>query len=170
MISNKGLEIIKKYEGYSDTVYRCPAGYLTWGYGSRYYKGEPITWNFKYTKEQAEEQLKLDTEHFENTVLGYVRVGLFQEQLDALISLSYNIGGSAFKKSTLLRKLNEGDYVGASKEFKKWNRGGGRVLPGLIKRREAEKELFCEGINKHKETTEYFANLKPRGLNGKSSV
>ena len=160
--SDRGFNIIKTYEGYSDTVYSCPAGYLTWGYGSRYYKGKPVTMGMKFTKEEAEEQLRLDTEHFEYTIQGCVKVPLFQEHFDALVSFVYNVGQGAFKGSTLLKKLNKGDYKGASEEFKKWDRGGGRVLPGLTKRRETEKELFCEGIEKHKETTEYFANLKAR--------
>lgn len=72
----------------------------------------------------------------------YVKVRLTQSQFDALVSFVYNVGVEAFRTSTLLRKLNGADYVGAAAEFKRWKMGGGKVLPGLIRRRKREEELF----------------------------
>ena len=183
MISDRGLEIIKKYESLHDgdltqiglQPKMCPAGVWTEGYGHAiYYKGKQLRGieNKKLayqlskikTEAEADSLLMKDVDIVELQVLKYVDIPLYQEHLDALISFCYNIGEGNFRKSTLLKKLNSGDYRGASEEFKKWNRGGGRILPGLTKRRETERELFCEGIDKHKETTNYFASLKPRGL------
>lgn len=72
----------------------------------------------------------------------YVKVKLTQNQFDALVSFVYNVGVGAFRTSTLLRKLNNGDYVGAAAEFKRWKFGGGKELPGLVRRRKAEEQLF----------------------------
>ena len=170
--SDKGIEIIKAHEGYSDVAYLCPAGYWTWGYGSRFYKGMEITKGMKFTKNEAETQLKLDLEKFENIILKTVKVPLVQEQFDALVSFVYNVGEAAFRNSTLLKKLNSYDYKGAEGEFLKWNKardknGNKRELAGLTKRRIAESELFALGTKNHKETIEYFATLQPRGLDDK---
>ena len=185
MISDRGLEIIKKYESLHDgdltqiglQPKMCPAGVWTEGWGHAiYYKGKQLrgienkalAYQLSKIKTEAEADslLMKDVDMVELQVLSYVKVPLYQEHLDALISLVFNIGQGNFKKSTLLKKLNKGDYLGASKEFKKFIKGGGKVWKGLILRRETERELFCEGIDKHKETTNYFASLKPRGLNG----
>ena len=173
--SEKGIEIIKRHEGYSDVAYLCPAGYWTWGYGSRYYKGMEITKGMKFSKNEAEIQLKLDLEKFENVILKTVKVPLVQEQFDALVSFVYNVGETAFRNSTLLKKLNEHDYKGAEGEFLKWNKardknGNKRELTGLTKRRIAESELFAQGTQEHKETINYLAKVEPRGLDDKTNA
>ena len=139
-ISKKGLDLIKEYEGCVLTAYRCPAGVWTIGYGHTggVNKGDKIT------KKQAESFLKEDIEKFENGVNSVVSVALTQNQFDALVSFTYNVGLAAFKTSTLRQKLNAGDYKGAAKEFPRWNKSSGRVLNGLIRRRNAEKRLFEE--------------------------
>ena len=169
--SDKGTEIIKAHEGYSDTSYLCPANYWTWGYGSRYYKGMEVTKGMKFTKNEAEAQLKLDLEKFENVILKTVKVPLVQEQFDALVSFIYNVGEGAFRGSTLLKKLNAYDYRGAADELLKWDKarnkhGEKKPLAGLTRRRNQERELFLAGT--HKESIEYFANLQPRGLDDKT--
>ncbi|MGL5950289.1 MAG: lysozyme [Cetobacterium sp.] len=138
--SSVGINLIKKFEGLKLTAYRCPAGVPTIGYGTT----SNVKLGTTITEEKAEDLLKKDLVRFETAVKTVVRVKLNQNQFDALVSFSYNVGTGALQSSTLLKKLNQGDYKGASEEFQKWNRAGGKVLNGLIKRREAEKELFLK--------------------------
>jgi len=121
--------------------YICPAGKWTVGFGTTRgvtAKHPPIT------KAQAEKYLIRDMQAAENLVDSLVTVPLNTNQTAALISLVYNIGGGNFSKSTMLKLLNAGDYAGAANEFPKWRKGGAMVLPGLVKRREAERELFLK--------------------------
>lgn len=123
--------------------YTCPAGKWTIGYGTTKgvtSKHPPIT------KEQAEKLLIRDMQAAENLVDALVTVPLNINQTAALISLVYNIGGGHFKDSTLLKKLNAGDYAGAAERFLVWRKAGVMVLPGLVKRREAERELFLKPV------------------------
>jgi len=146
-ISEVGLKLIKKFEGSSSSPYVCPAGVVTIGIGStRYENGKKVKMSDPHISEKRMlEILKYQVKKiYGKAVKKYVEVELTQNQYDALVSFVYNIGAGAFKKSTLLRKLNKGDYFGASKEFKRWNRGGGKVLKGLVKRRKAEEELFLK--------------------------
>ena len=95
------------------------------------------------TKQEAEERLKARlTREFEPGVVSLVKVPLTQNQFDALVCFAYNVGIQALRGSTLLKKLNGGDYAGAANEFGRWNRAGGRVLSGLISRRAAERACF----------------------------
>ena len=96
------------------------------------------------TPEQAKSYFKHDLAKFEKTVNESVTVPLTQNQFDALVSLTYNIGSGAFNNSTLLKKLNKGDYQGAADQFLVWNKAGGKVMKGLVRRREAERALFLK--------------------------
>ena len=98
----------------------------------------------KCTLEQAKSYFAHDLKSFEKTVNDSVKVPLSQNQFDALVSLTYNIGSTAFKNSTLLKKLNAKDFTGAADQFLRWNKGGGKVLKGLVRRREAERALFLK--------------------------
>ena len=138
-ISKKGLDLIKSFEGCKLVGYLCPAGIPTIGYG---HTGKGVTVGMKITKAQAEQLLVFDLEKFEKSVNNAVKVKLTQCQFDALVSFTYNVGAGNLVKSTLLKKVNAKDFIGASNEFKKWNKGGGKVLAGLTRRREAEKKLF----------------------------
>jgi lysozyme len=100
-----------------------------------------------FSREQAVAWLRRDVASAEATVKRDVRVELNQEEYDALVDLVFNIGSGNFETSTLLRKLNAGDTDGAIAEFAKWNKAGGVVLAGLVKRREAERVLFQLGAN-----------------------
>ena len=141
--SQRGIDLIKKFEGCILKSYKCPFGVWTIGYGhtSGVKKGQVIT------KNQAEKYLKEDLKKFEKGVSSYVKVSLNQNQFDALVSFSYNVGLGAFKNSTLLRYLNKRDYSGASKELLKWNKSNGKVLNGLVKRRAEERKLFNTPCN-----------------------
>ena len=140
--SQKGIDLIKKYEGCRLTAYLCPANVWTIGYGHTkgVKRGQVIT------QEQAEELLRQDLVKYESAVDAYVRVPITQNQYDALVSFAYNCGTGALKTSTLLKKLNARDYTGAGDEFLKWNKGGGKVLAGLVRRRAEERELFLTGM------------------------
>ena len=140
MIPSKNCtNLVKRFEGLSLKVYICPAGVLTIGYGHT----EAVKPNQPdITEEDAEDLLYDDLEKFSVGVSRLVKVTLNQSQFDALTSLAFNIGIGAFRCSTLLRLLNANDFAGAAEEFPKWNRGAGKVLPGLVNRRAAERELF----------------------------
>jgi len=133
------LPLVKRWEGCQLTAYLCPAGVWTVGYGST---GPDVRAGVVWTQEQAEKRLGDDLRRFGARVDALVLVALDAGQMAACASLAYNIGVDAFRKSTLLRKLNAGDYAGAAMEFDKWVRGGGRVLPGLVNRRAEERRLF----------------------------
>lgn len=141
MTSDKGLEIIKHFEGFRSEAYLCPAGVWTIGYGttSGVRKGQRVT------EAQATEMLQRDVGKFERVIKDYVRVCLRQREFDALVSFVYNVGPGNFRNSTLLRLLNEGEYEEVYAQLQRWNRAGGRVLSGLIRRREAEGVLFDTG-------------------------
>lgn len=148
-LSDRGLALIKGFEGYhrrlpnGDCIaYRCPANVLTLGYGCT----NGIKAGMIWTEKQAEEALAKELVGHEAAVLRLVSVDLNQNQFDALVSFAYNCGDGALSKSTLLKKLNQGDYAGAQKEFLKWNRGGGKVLRGLSIRRAKESALFAERV------------------------
>lgn len=138
-ISQNGIDLIKSFEGFSPTVYLCPAGYPTIGYGHRIMKNESFT---LMSKKTGEDILKKDLDFFESVVNRYVEVNLTQNQFDALVSFAFNVGMGNFFRSTLRRFLNKEQYEKAAKEFDKWVYSQGKVLLGLAKRRKAEKELF----------------------------
>lgn len=136
--SDAGIQLIKKYEGCCLDAYLCPAKVPTIGYGHT----EGVKLGMRITQEQADSLLKGDLVSREAAVRRLVRVPVTQGQFDALVSFVYNIGTGAFEKSTLLKKLNAGDTRGASAQFAVWNKAGGKELPGLTKRRAAERALF----------------------------
>ena len=145
-IGKKGLELIKKYEGFYSKPYLDPIGIPTIGYGATYYPNKvKVTMKDKpLTEKQASDLLVQMLKVYENQVALLVRKPITQNQFDALVSLSYNIGSGAFKNSTLLKKLNAKDYAGAADQFLVWNKGGGKVLKGLVRRRDAERALFLK--------------------------
>ena len=142
--SDKGVALIKQFEGFSAKPYLCPAGVPTIGYGATYYPdGKKVTLRDKpVTEADATAMLRSMLVQYENGVSRYVQVPITQGQFDALVSFAYNLGLAALKSSTLLRLVNERNFVGAAAQFSRWNKAGGKVLPGLTRRREAERKLF----------------------------
>lgn len=138
LVSDNCVAIIKHFEGCRLEPYRCSAGVLTIGYGhtGNVHPSDVIT------QSEAESLLKIDLENFYHGVKKSVKVDINQNQLDALVSLAFNIGLGNLRKSSLIELLNDGDYLGAANEFWKWRRGGGVILPGLVRRRAAEADLF----------------------------
>ncbi|HDT6063273.1 TPA: lysozyme [Enterobacter kobei] len=141
--SEKGIALIKQFEGCKLTAYQDSVGVWTIGYGwTKPVDGKPIRAGMTIKQETAERLLKTGLVSYENDVSRLVKVDLTQGQFDALVSFTYNLGARSLSTSTLLRKLNAGDYAGASDEFLRWNKAGGKVLNGLTRRREAERALF----------------------------
>lgn len=146
IISEKGIRLIKQFEGCSLTAYPDPGtGGDPWsiGYGWTHpVDGKPVERGMTIDQITAERLLKTGLVGYENDVLKVVRVKLTQGQFDALVSFAYNVGSRALSTSTLLKKLNAGDIKGAADEFLRWNKAGGKVMPGLTNRRKAERDVF----------------------------
>ena len=139
-ISDKGISLIKDYEGFSPVIYICPAGKPTIGYGHVVRANETI--HAPINEEEAERLLLEDLNDYEASVLRLVSAELTQSQFDALVSFTYNLGAGNISRSTLLKKLNADDYQGAADEFERWDKCNGKPLAGLSRRRRAEKALF----------------------------
>ena len=145
--SEKGIALIKQFEGCKLTAYQDSVGVWTIGDGwTQPVDGKPIRARMTIKQETAERLLKTGLVSYESDVSRLVKVGLTQGQFDALVSFTYNLGARSLSTSTLLRKLNAGDYAGAADEFMHWNKAGGKVLNGLTRRREAERALFLSGL------------------------
>ena len=144
-ISDKGVELIKRFEGFSSNPYLCPAKICTIGYGATFYQnGKKVTMADKpITEKEAIELLKYMLARFEQYVDSYCVDTLTQNQFDALVSFCYNVGPANLKVSTLLKKVNANpNDETIREELKKWNKGGGKVLKGLTRRRQAEADLY----------------------------
>lgn len=139
-ISENGINLIIRFEGLRTSAYKCPAGIWTIGYGhtSGVRKGD------KCTEAQAKEFLKNDIEVFEACINNLVKQTLTQNQFDALVSFVFNIGCIGFKASTMLKYLNNKQYELAAEEFPKWVLSNGKKLEGLVRRRQAEQDLFLK--------------------------
>lgn len=141
--SRAGIELIKKWEGCRLTSYLCSAGVWTIGYGLTSAAGIiSVKPGMKITQAQADEYLVASLVKYEAAVQNALRRSPNQNQFDACVSLCFNIGPGAFTGSSIARRFNEGDARGAADAFRLWNKAGGRVLQGLVNRREAERELF----------------------------
>lgn len=139
--SSEGQALIQHFEGCELEAYLCPAGVWTIGYGHTFgvREGDVID------QEAAEALLIEDLEEFEGYVTALCQCGLEQHQFDALVSFVFNLGPGNFESSTLLRRLNDGDFGAVPDEIRRWNKAGGRVLDGLVRRREAEAVMFEGG-------------------------
>lgn len=136
--SENAYDIVKRSEGFRPTAYRCPGNVWTLAFGHT--KG--VKEGDVCTLAQGEAWLHEDMAETAAAVNRLVHVPLTQNQFDALMSFVFNIGQGAFAQSTMLDRLTQGDYVLASAEFPKWKKAGGRVQPGLVTRRQRERDLF----------------------------
>lgn len=144
-LNDKGYDLIKRFEGYSDRPYKCPAGISTIGYGNTYYpNGTKVKITDKQiTKEYANEILAHTADEFAADVLKLVKTNITVNQLNALTSFAYNVGVANLQKSTLLKLVNVNPNDGnIAKEFLKWNKAAGKELKGLTNRRIAESALY----------------------------
>lgn len=143
-----GRAEITRREGCRLAAYYDSVGVLTIGVGHTSAAGAPkVTKGLKISASEADAILSRDLALFENAVNSAVKVPLNQNEFDALVSLAFNIGGGAFAKSTLVRKLNAGDRQGAANQFSVWNKAGGKVLKGLVTRRAAERAQFLRAAS-----------------------
>ncbi|MBN9564934.1 MAG: lysozyme [Alphaproteobacteria bacterium] len=142
-ISSKGLALIKHFEGFKDKPYTCPGGYVTIGYGHVIGKDEEFKTLIEH---EAEELLIHDAQKALHALSRLVKIPLTQPQVDALISFIFNLGAGAFQRSTLRASINRRDHTQACLEFLKWTKASGKVLSGLLKRRQAEARLYQSGI------------------------
>lgn len=142
--SAAGIDLLKQFESCRLKAYKAlpTEKYYTIGYG---HYGPDVKQGMTITPAQAEDMLKSDLQKYEKAVNYYVKVDITQNMFDMLVSFSYNCGTDALKKSTLLKCLNAGNYIGAAVQFKDWNKSGGKVIPGLTDRREKERTLFLKG-------------------------
>ena len=137
-ISLEGLSLIKKFEGCKLEAYKCSAGVWTIGYGHT----TGVKEGDVCTQEEAEKLLRGDIFKFEEYVQDSVKVDLDQSQFDALVAWRFNLGPGNLRSSTMLKKLNNGEYESVPFEMRRWNKAGGKTLDGLIRRRQAESLLF----------------------------
>jgi len=139
-INDKGKALVKRFEGLKLEAYRCPAGVLTIGYGST---GPHVKTGMVITPGEADRLLDQDLRRFEvgvEAMLGNVPTS--EDEFSAMVSLAFNIGLGRFATSTLLKRHKLGNKIGAANAFLMWNKAGGQVLKGLMRRREAEKALY----------------------------
>lgn len=145
-ISSNGTDLLKHFEGLRLHAYLCSANVPTIGYGTTRHNGVPIRLGMVWTKAQAESALFEDLVDFEKTVNKLVKVPISQKMFDALVCFVYNVGAGAFEKSTLLKKLNNKEYSEVPDQFLRWDKAGGKSVRGLTLRREAERDLFVNGL------------------------
>ncbi|WP_426808038.1 lysozyme [Pseudomonas sp. WOUb67] len=138
--SQRGLSLIKSFEGLRLQAYQDSVGVWTIGYGAT----RGVQSGMKVSKEQADRMLLNDIQRFEPEVERLIKVPLNQNQWDALMSFTYNLGAANLESSTLRRLLNAGNHAAAAEQFRRWNKAGGKVLAGLTSRRSAERALFLE--------------------------
>ena len=144
-ISQKGLDLIKRFEGFRSKPYLCPAGVPTIGYGSTYYEdGVKVKLSDRAINEEwAETLLKKTVIHYERGVDSMTQNNITQNQFDALVSFAYNTGLVNYKNSTLLKRVNANpNDPDIEKQFMRWVRAGGKVIKGLIARRQEEARLY----------------------------
>ena len=141
-ITEDGLALIKRFEGFSPTVYRDAAGLLTIGYGHLLRPGEAEMFRHGISHEAAIALLIKDVQTAERAVLRLISVPLTNGQFDALVSFTFNLGAGALQRSTLRRKVNREEHADVPAELMKWVWAGGRKLKGLVKRRKAEAEFY----------------------------
>lgn len=145
--SSDGIDLIKSFEGLELDAYADPIGIPTIGYGTiKYPDGSKVELGDSCTEDEAVEYLTHDLVTFENAVNKLVKVDINQKIFDALVCFTYNLGETNLKSSTLLKLLNAKKYSEVVPQFLRWNKAGGKVLKGLTRRRQAESDLFAEGV------------------------
>lgn len=140
-VTEKCIRLLKQFEGFKPKAYICPAGYKTIGYGHKLLAGECY---FDISEIEAENLLISDLRNFETAVSRYIKAPLNNNQFDALVSFTYNLGPASLQRSTLRHKLNYLDYESAAEEFLKWIFIAGKKSTGLIVRRTIERSIFLE--------------------------
>ena len=145
-VPDEGLSLIKRFEGFRGLAYRCPSGVWTIGYGHTSQAGPPaVAPGMLMSEPTAEKILRSDVEAFAQGVTAELRRDIDDAQFSALVSFAYNVGLGACRSSSVLKAVNAGDFEAVPRRLGLWVKGGGKVLPGLVKRRAAEAALFMGG-------------------------
>ncbi len=137
-LSLNGIALIKSFEGFSPIAYRCSASVLTIGYGFT----DGVKEGDTMSREQADKRLIYEAREYENAVFAATFGNVTQNELDSLTSLAWNIGIRGMERSTVIREHNKGNKAAAAKAFLMWNKAGGKVMNGLVRRRAAEAALY----------------------------
>jgi len=145
-ITDDGLGLIKQFEGFSPTIYLCPAGYPTIGFGHVVLLGEQSRFDGGIIRAEATELLREDVGIAERALLRLISTPLTDGQFDALVSFTFNLGAGALQRSTLRLKVNRGEHGDFPVELMKWVLSAGRKLPGLMRRRQAEGALYSAAM------------------------
>lgn len=163
--NQEGIDLIKNFEGVKLAPYKDPVGIPTIGVGATFYEdGRKVTMQDPpMTEAQVTALLQFHLHQFEKDVLKLVKVPLNSNQFSALVSFAFNCGTGNLKSSTLLKKLNVLDYKGAADEFLKWTKSKGQELPGLVRRRKAERELFLKPEQSAAVQSNKSSNVLPEG-------
>lgn len=142
--SDVGVALIRAFEGFSPTIYLCPAGYQTVGYGHIVAKDEAFDKPLSIA--EAESLLRADLPRYESAVCRLIDTPLADPCFDALTSFTFNLGEGALAASTLRRLINAGRLDEAAQQFDRWVFAGAQILPGLVRRRAAERALWESGL------------------------
>ena len=148
-VNQAAVDLVKEFEGFRADAYKDAVGVLTIGYGTTAMAGVGIkpALGMKISKSDAEAYLQAALDKFANQIAPAITAPINENEFGAFVSLAYNIGPGAFKKSSALRLFNAGDKEGAAKAILMWNKAGGKVLKGLTRRREAERKLFLTPVD-----------------------
>jgi lysozyme len=145
-LTESGIELIKSFEGFRSEAYRDPAGVWTIGYGHTSAAGEPrVAEGMTVSRSEADAILRRDAANFSRQLNRALRVQLTDEQFSALVSFTYNVGPENLRRSSVLEAVNKSDFASVPRRLSLWTKAGGRVLPGLVKRRAAEAAMFVGG-------------------------
>lgn len=169
-IDKYGEKLIKKFESCKLTAYKADKSemYYTIGWG---HYGADVKYNMRISRKKADEIFLKDIKYFEECVNSCLKVKVTQSMFNALVSFTYNVGLGNLKNSSLLKYVNKKQFTKASKEFKKWNKCGGKVLKGLVRRRKAEeKEFIREGLEPTAKISNTFKIPSLKGFKGVSLV
>ena len=141
-VSTKGLQLIKEFESFSSVIYKDSVGLPTIGYGHLILSHELLSFKNGITSIEAETLLKADLAIAENAVSRLIKVPLTQNQFDGLVSFTFNLGSGALQRSTLRVKVNRQEHESVLADFLRWVYAGGKIVPGLLRRRKAEAKLY----------------------------
>ena len=143
-ISKQGIELLKHFESYEMRAYTCPAGVWTIGWGFTQINGVRVKKDDILPLKDADKELIKQLRIYENVVKKAIMIKkINQNQYDALVSLCYNIGGSSFRKSSIVKLVNSRNFIGACRIFNLWSNAAGKRSKGLLRRRISERNLFC---------------------------
>jgi lysozyme len=166
-LTTAGINLIKRYEGLRLTAYRCPASVLTVGYGHTSAAGAPlVTEGMKITKAEADKILRNDLKKFEDGVRSSLTRTIPPAAFSACVSLAFNIGLGAWNRSTVRRVINAGKFGDAPRALQLFNKAGGKVLPGLVRRRAEEAKMMADGFKGQPEET----RMQPDEPQGKPMI